>query len=437
MDLINITQIVNLFPVGTQFQNIKGFSREGRWLLQLEFYPEPRCLVMGLNRHNVKEISFLPERLKGLSGASHPLLLFLKAHVVNQRVSKVELLPDHILRLSFLPSNSSWELQLDGRGSLHNLIKIEGRKPFNSQLSLDQLPSPDLASKELAPTAPFGAPPSGLEQSTLSEPPVALPKPSAAILKKEKLLRVIEDDRKRAETWFEHFGPIIEVLKVRPMAWGEPSHFSKADVEAIAGEVAQKHLPSFIRSHSTLAKDQLFQLSRKMRRRLEGANKRLEEVKRAELSQFEKKAITVRKPSQKGTSEKAASLGLRVILSDGIVAMVGTSALENAALFKKASSRDLWFHVRAFAGAHVWIHRGQKGFGAKDEASEKLLIEGAKLALFNSKLRRGSRRGDVDITERRYLKAIKGAKPGLLSVLRSETRIVHLDEAFEKMIKAK
>jgi len=113
-------------------------------------------------------------------------------------------------------------------------------------------------------------------------------------------------------------------------------------------------------------------------------------------------------------------------------ARLGRSATENDELFRQAKDRDLWFHVRGQAGAHVWVPRGQPGFGAKDAAPEHILKYGCQLALYNS---RASESGSafVDYTERRYLKKISGTD-GALRILRSEARNTRMDPDFEKRL---
>ena len=80
--------------------------------------------------------------------------------------------------------------------------------------------------------------------------------------------------------------------------------------------------------------------------------------------------------------------------------------------------------MRGLKGAHVWITRGQKYFGAKGELSQQDLTEAATLALKFSKV--GGTQIAVDYTERRHLKKPKGGAPGALLVLQSKTIFVSL-----------
>ncbi len=126
--------------------------------------------------------------------------------------------------------------------------------------------------------------------------------------------------------------------------------------------------------------------------------------------------------------------GLWIEIKEGLWARVGRNAAENDELFKQARDRDLWFHVRAEAGAHVWIPYGQTEFKGK-APSEEILSLGAQLAIFNSKAR-GSRGAHVDITNRSQLKKISG-QSGKLKILRSDVRFTRLDPLFERRVLGK
>jgi predicted ribosome quality control (RQC) complex YloA/Tae2 family protein len=86
----------------------------------------------------------------------------------------------------------------------------------------------------------------------------------------------------------------------------------------------------------------------------------------------------------------------------------------------------MWFHIKGYPGAHVWIPRGQKNFGAKAVVTSELIEAGCRLALVNSRTKTGSREsGEIEYTERVNLKAQKGANlKGTLLVQRSKTRFI-------------
>jgi len=438
MDFLNLTQFVNsfsqLFKIGAQFQNIKGFALEGRWFLQLEFFPDPKVFVLGLNSINSSNIDLQFEKLKGLHPDSHPLILYLRAHLINQRVGKVEVLPKDEMKLCFLPSNSTWTMQFEDDGRLTSVIEIPDRKTYRTEIKLRKF---------------LKTPEQQLQTSKSTEQPALDADQQSHQLKaekrKNKLLLAVEGDMARAETWLLTFEGVMKILTQNPAAWGTAAEFPQETLNFILAASSKGDLPPFDPQYLGNANDKLFSLLRKMKRRKEGAAKRLAEIsrkytwdeKQAHASENESHQAQAKKSYTNKQKGHSARPGRRVELLEGVVAWVGQSASENSELYRFAKSRDLWFHVRGHSGGHVWIPRGQSGFGAKDLAPESLIIDGAKLAVYNSKLRTSSREGEVDYCERRFLKKTKGAGEGMISILRSETRFVRLDEEFEKRLKGK
>ncbi|MCY3779885.1 MAG: NFACT RNA binding domain-containing protein [Chloroflexi bacterium] len=100
---------------------------------------------------------------------------------------------------------------------------------------------------------------------------------------------------------------------------------------------------------------------------------------------------------------------LRVVSRDGYVIFVGRNSRQNEAVtFKSANPQDIWLHARDVPGAHVVIRND--GRRIKDE----LIAEAAAVAAYYSKLREDSRI-QVDYTRVKYVKAIKGAGPGMVT----------------------
>ena len=100
---------------------------------------------------------------------------------------------------------------------------------------------------------------------------------------------------------------------------------------------------------------------------------------------------------------------LRVVSRDGYVIWVGRTSRQNEEVtFKKANSQDIWLHARDLPGAHVIIRND--GRRIKDE----LIAEAAAVAAWYSKGREDSS-VQVDYTRVKYVKAIKGAGPGMVT----------------------
>ena len=106
---------------------------------------------------------------------------------------------------------------------------------------------------------------------------------------------------------------------------------------------------------------------------------------------------------------------LRVVSRDGYVVWVGRTSRQNEDVtFRKANSQDIWLHARDVPGAHVIIRND--GRRIKDE----LIAEAAAVAAWYSK-RRDDSSVQVDYTRVKYVKAIKGAGPGMVTYRNEST----------------
>ncbi len=100
---------------------------------------------------------------------------------------------------------------------------------------------------------------------------------------------------------------------------------------------------------------------------------------------------------------------LRVVSRDGYVIWVGRTSRQNEDVtFKKANPQDIWLHARDVPGAHVIIRND----GRRIKAA--LIAEAAAVAAWYSKRREDSS-VQVDYTRVKYVKAIKGAGPGMVT----------------------
>ncbi|MCY4147384.1 MAG: NFACT RNA binding domain-containing protein [Chloroflexi bacterium] len=100
---------------------------------------------------------------------------------------------------------------------------------------------------------------------------------------------------------------------------------------------------------------------------------------------------------------------LRIVSRDGYVLWVGRNSRQNAQLtFKRANPQDIWLHARDVPGAHVVIRDDGR------RIKEELLRRAAAVAAHYSR-RRSDSRVQVDYTRVKYVRAIKGAGPGMVA----------------------
>jgi predicted ribosome quality control (RQC) complex YloA/Tae2 family protein len=118
-------------------------------------------------------------------------------------------------------------------------------------------------------------------------------------------------------------------------------------------------------------------------------------------------------PSRSGGGKSAP---LRLVTGEGIVIWVGRNSRQNEQVtFEKGGPLDLWLHARGVPGAHVII---------KDAAPPEHVIEqAAALAAYYSAQRQNTR-VEVDVTERRHVRKIKGAGQGMVTYRNERTLAV-------------
>ncbi len=112
------------------------------------------------------------------------------------------------------------------------------------------------------------------------------------------------------------------------------------------------------------------------------------------------------------------SAPLRVVTEDGYVIWVGRNSRQNDQVtFDKGSPLDLWLHARGVPGAHVIIkHDGRR-------IPESVIEAAAALAAHYS-ASRSEGKVLVDVTLRRHVKKIKGARLGMVTYSHEEPRTV-------------
>lgn len=106
---------------------------------------------------------------------------------------------------------------------------------------------------------------------------------------------------------------------------------------------------------------------------------------------------------------------LRVVSRDGYVVWIGRNSRQNEKLtFKTANSQDLWLHARGVPGAHVVIRNDGR------RIKDSLILDAAAVAAHYSQ-RRNDQRVSVDCTRIKFVKAIKGAGPGMVTYRNEKT----------------
>ena len=182
-----------------------------------------------------------------------------------------------------------------------------------------------------------------------------------------------------------------------------------------------------------------FQRYRKAQRALTDGPKRLNELRREELAleqlatdlllaenwpEIDEVAAGLREAGHLRNIDKnkkrptaPRSSGPQRLVWDGYVLLYGRNGVQNAALLRRGQPSDLWLHARGVAGGHVLIRDDGRAI------PEQLIEKAARLAAHLSKAQEENEVA-VDIAERRHVRPIKGAAPGLVRYSHARTLLV-------------
>lgn len=464
MEFHILTQIVKFLSPGAQLQGFKTFrlvGQTGYWVC-FEFFPAPGVAKgrfwLGLNKsHGSSKANATAESFAmtcGIHGDLQkgvvwppegialphptPLQAFCRAHLVGRRLQTICENSDQKIQFGFgeghsllinFPSTS----ESQQAGAVEFLIEIPGRpKPYLNRLQLGVLA--DSSSLE-----PLTKTKENVSQRRLQD-------------KSKRLIVNIQSDIHKAQEQMEIWNRLSQFVESNPRGilqiWEAPQ--SNLELASIVGMLVKSSaLPPPSLDNLRVLNEKIFKKRKHFERRVQGAQKRLNEIqnlgtKAVSISKQKSQAPSGEGPDQEQTGREIHPKkrpGLWVLNPNlpKVWARVGRKSLENDELFRQARDRDVWFHVKNIPGGHVWIARGQPDFGAKGEVSEGILKFGCQLALVNAKLKPEAKAAgaEVEYTERRHLKKMKGLAPGVVRVMLSKSRFVRLDPEFENHLKGK
>ncbi len=123
-----------------------------------------------------------------------------------------------------------------------------------------------------------------------------------------------------------------------------------------------------------------------------------------------------------GRRRRAGQIGSpRRFEIEGFLVLVGRNAQQNEHVtFEHAGPEDLWLHVRGLPGAHVVVKRGRQA------VPEAVFQRAAQLAVYYSPARDHTTQVAVDVTERRFVRRLKGKRPGVVTYRNEKTLFVRL-----------
>lgn len=108
----------------------------------------------------------------------------------------------------------------------------------------------------------------------------------------------------------------------------------------------------------------------------------------------------------------------RLVTDEGFVILIGRNAAQNHTLVTERSApSDLWLHARDLPGGHVIIKNDGRSI------PDKVVQRAAELAAYYSAGRQDAA-VEVVITERRYVRPLKGGRPGMVTYRNERTLLV-------------
>lgn len=167
-----------------------------------------------------------------------------------------------------------------------------------------------------------------------------------------------------------------------------------------------------------------FLRSKKNQIKMKGTAQRIFELEH-EITELESKELSSPRKTERSSSQsllREADGQGRTLSIEGLPFYIGRSGADNLKLLRKAKPWYLWFHIKDYPGAH-----GILSLQRKDNPSLALLERAAK-ALINQSVR-GDKSGvfPVLVAECRYVRPVKGAKAGQVTVSHERVVSVRVD----------
>lgn len=332
----------------------------------------------------------------------------------------------------YLQSKDFFELSLERQQTVLNEIFLDENPPFELFIHPDD--PPQLSPFQLGGWASLGTDPiiSFREYAWRSRNYFEFKKPRESEIKKRKkeiqkldeLLRRLEKDLSQ-KLASDPFSKKADLLMANLHIFQEG--INEADVDdfytgkkiklKIKENISPQKQAEKWYSKSKNRNLEIEQLEERLRKNKELLSKKQEDLKMIssidsirEFNKMSKKAERTPSPSQ-----ERQNLPYKVHNFLGYEIRVGRSGAKNDLLLNSFSKRsDLWFHVRDAAGSHVILVRSPE-----ESMPEEVIQRAAGLAIYNSK-RRNEMNCPVIMTERKYVRKIKGAAPGLVKVEREK-----------------
>lgn len=431
---------------------------DGRFLFVEAGPARPRLYLTERTRREL-------ERSSTTSGAFSQ---YLRKHLANARITKIEQLPEErIIRIDLAHVTETgeaakWSLifqitgrsanifLLDGDGQITMSLRedrTEGRRPGDTYSPPDRIAAAAAASDSDV-SLIDGSVSKWLDRHyaeieaeegfrTLAD--TTLRRVKSEISRRTKLITNLQADLAQhgdAETW-KKFGDLL--LANSATAVRNESGFAVTDFfddaapmieiphldQKTPAETAERYFRRYTKARN--ARGEIEKRLKATESELASLSEELAEIEKAIENRDEdllrKKAPSRAKP-QKSSKKQAnvddvRSFAREFVSSDGFEILVGKRAKDNDYLtFRIARSLDTWLHAADYPGSHVVIRAA-----GKKEIPQRTLLEAAQLAAFYSQAK-GHPKAAVHYTQRKFVNKPKGAAPGLVRLASFKTLLV-------------
>tara|TARA_B100001248_G_scaffold261233_1_gene251730 strand:- start:4280 stop:5452 length:1173 start_codon:yes stop_codon:yes gene_type:complete len=383
MRCFNYSELQHLLPLfqtytGAQLQDVQT-SEKG---VQLSFYLKEKSYFLWYMQA-ASPLFLIHDRPFKMAKKTKPLQLFLKKYFVGHRLLDVRLGEGRVLYFDFqsVTQKSCIELRLFPHGQ--NIIAMaEGKqmswaKPKELVSSSSKLEPVDIPARQLMQIK--------VDEFLQVKPKVKKAKPQKT---KQQIISELENSAKDTKRIAQLEQDIALLASQSNMDLIYPKY-------KLEGDLPWYEALNFLKEK--LAKE---------RGKKAKIQERIKELKKQERRQSEVQ------PKSQPLSSK------HLLLEGGKRAFLGKSAKENAELLRKAKPWYLWAHIRGLPSAHIIVEKNKK-----QNLSQSELHEIANWLVANSSLAKKAQSGDhfeLQYTECRYLRKIKGAPAGQVQVMQEK-----------------
>ena len=419
-----IEKLVLKLNVELEGAQLQAVSCTKEWLI-LGFYKSSQesLLVIDTNT-NSPQIIFIHNRAAlPIKPITKPVGLFIKAHFLGHRVTSIEAPPDYgrVVYIHF-PMNRRLEIRLFPRGQ--NVIAYsEGKslslfkpQPLKKSISATEAPTPlnSVDEDNLLITK---------SNEWLTEKFLNTGSGDAKSQTLDSKNEIINaDSSSRSDGQLQKVSSAIAKIKL-DIAAKENQPWQRA------GEWLKEHLTLSVPPDLSQCIDPALSLSDNIERCFTKAKEIRRKIDRsyARIAELERSLHSISAPQIEKTKEhrllaSAEAKGRTYSLSGGITFFVGRTATDNARLLRAAKPWHLWLHLRDEPGCHGFleINKNQKvPDNVLHEAAQRLLE-----SQFRQKIsQKQNEKFDFVVTECRFVRPIKGAKPGLVTYTQGRTFI--------------